>query len=586
MKGKWNTRKVVALALITLLALLGSTASVGGAALTLQDDVAAVTVTATRITWKPLVENGGATLTISGPDYYLQKEYGAGARIIFRSTDDAGDPLPDGVYVYQLDLIPIIDEDTRSGVDDAERGLTPAHDEELLVQGGAFTVAEGFFVVPAVEEGGRSAISDGSDGAPADQCIYDDLIVTGSFCVGFDCECGMSFGFDTIVLKEHNLRILFDDSSYTASYPRNDWRIAINDSINGGASYFGVEDVTGGRRIFTLEAGAPANSLYVEDYGRVGLGTSTPVVELHIKDSDTPTMRLEQDSSGGWTAQTWDVAGNESNFFIRDVTHGSALPFRIQPGTPSSTLNLKSDGSVGIGTWSPAYPLELETTGENAVFALDRTDGATGKFVVAAIKTAFGSVTNHKVEILVNDSAVAEFQTDGDLSIDGYLHEGSDVNAKEAFVAVDGGDVLERLDGVSISTWSFKASDDDARHMGPMAQDFYAAYGLGSDDRHISAMDVGGVALSAIKELDARNEVLEAENVALRSDVSDLEARVAALEAMVAGDAAPTALSPQSNIWLIVGLLLAGVTLGLGLSVCLIRMARRDSGSSLLKVGG
>jgi hypothetical protein len=310
------------------------------------------------------------------------------------------------------------------------------------------------------------------------------------------------------------------------------------------------------------------------------------VVELHIKDSDTPTVRLEQDSSGGWTAQTWDVAGNESNFFVRDATNGSKLPFRIQPGTPSSTLSLKSDGSVGIGTWSPAYPMELETTGENATFALDRTDGATGKFAVAAIKTSFGSVTNHKVEILVNNSAVAEFETDGDLSIDGYLHEGSDVNAKEGFVAVDGGDVLERLDGVTISMWSFKASDDGAHHMGPTAQDFYAAYGLGSDDKHISALDVGGVALAAIKELDARNEALEAENVALRSNVDDLEARVAALEAKVAGDAVPTALSLQGNILLIAGLLLVGVILGLGLSVCLIRMARRDSGSSLLKAGG
>jgi hypothetical protein len=309
-------------------------------------------------------------------------------------------------------------------------------------------------------------------------------------------------------------------------------------------------------------------------------------VEMHIKDSDTPTARLEQDSSGGWTAQTWDLAGNESNFFVRDVTNGSKLPFRIQPGTPSSTLSLKSDGSVGIGTWSPAYNLEVETTGANAQIAVDRTDGATGKFAALTNKTVFGSVTNHPTRIIANNVMVAEFEIDGDLSINGYLHEGSDVNSKEAFAAVDGKDVLERLDGVSISTWSFKAAEDGARHMGPMAQDFYAAYGLGSDDKHISAMDVGGVALVAIKELDARNEALEAENVALRSDVTDLEARVAALEAGGADAAASTAQLLQSNLLLIVGLLLAGVVLGLGLSVCLIRVARRDRGSSPLKVGG
>jgi hypothetical protein len=218
----------------------------------------------------------------------------------------------------------------------------------------------------------------------------------------------------------------------------------------------------------------------------------------------------------------------------------------------------------------------LERTGSNAVFALERTDGATGKLAVTGNKTAFGSVTNHKVQILVNDSSVAEFETDGDLSIDGYLHEGSDVNAKEAFVSVDGQDVLERLDGVPISTWRFKASEDDARHMGPVAQDFYAAYGLGSDDKHISALDVGGVALAAIKELDARNKVLMAENAELRDAVSGLEARVAALEAGTVGAVAASSQLAQANILLIVGLLLCGVLLGLGLSVCLIRLARQE----------
>ena len=73
-------------------------------------------------------------------------------------------------------------------------------------------------------------------------------------------------------------------------------------------------------------------------YGRVGLGTSVPYVELHIVDGDTPTVRLDQDGSAGWTAQRWDVAGNETNFFIRDATNGSRLPFRIFPGAPSNSL--------------------------------------------------------------------------------------------------------------------------------------------------------------------------------------------------------------------------------------------------------
>ncbi len=209
----------------------------------------------------------------------------------------------------------------------------------------AFSKFMGFLVTPAY----------------ADVVYNDDVIIDGSECVGNDCYSGMDFGFDTIRLTEHNLRIFFDDTSSTSSFPRNDWRIQINDSTDGGGSYFAIQDATEGVVPFTIEAGASANSLYVDDYGRVGLGTSVPYFELHIADGDTPTVRLEQDGSYGWTPQTWDMAGNETNFFIRDATHASRMPFRIQPNTPTSTLCLKSDGNVGIGTFSPDSELDVES---------------------------------------------------------------------------------------------------------------------------------------------------------------------------------------------------------------------------------
>ncbi|MGI9351142.1 MAG: hypothetical protein ACR2O3_06235, partial [Rhizobiaceae bacterium] len=183
--------------------------------------------------------------------------------------------------------------------------------------------------------------------ANADQVILDDLIVDGSECIGFDCVNGENFGFDTLKLKENNLRILFDDTSTAASFPRNDWRIRINDSANGGESYFAVEDATAGRTPFRVEAGARTNSLFVESSGDVGIGTSNPVVRLDMKDGDTPTVRLDQDGTSGWAPQIWDVAGNETNFFIRDATNGSLLPFRIRPGAPTSSLEIANDGDLG-----------------------------------------------------------------------------------------------------------------------------------------------------------------------------------------------------------------------------------------------
>lgn len=201
-----------------------------------------------------------------------------------------------------------------------------------------------------------------SMGIQADIVHLDDVIIDGSLCTGFDCVNGESFGFDTIRLKENNLRIKFQDTSSSANFPSRDWQITINDSANGGANKFSIDDIDGGRTPFTIEAGAPSNSLFVDDGGRLGLGTSTPVADVHTKSGNTPTLRLEQDGSSGFTPQTWDVAGNEANFFIRDVTNGSTLPLRIRPGAPTSAIDIAAGGDVGIGTGSPQEQLHVRGT--------------------------------------------------------------------------------------------------------------------------------------------------------------------------------------------------------------------------------
>ena len=207
--------------------------------------------------------------------------------------------------------------------------------------------------------------------AAADQVILDDLIVDGSICVGLDCVNGESFGFDTLRLKENNLRIHAQDTSSSASFPTYDWRLTFNDSSNGGRNRFSVECVDEGRESFTIEGCAPSNSLYVDDGGRIGFGTANPVVELHVVDGDTPTLRLEQDGSSGFTPQTWDVAGNEANFFIRDATNGSKLPFKIKPGAPTGSIFVAASGKIGLGTESPGGDLHVRDASANAVFDLD-----------------------------------------------------------------------------------------------------------------------------------------------------------------------------------------------------------------------
>jgi hypothetical protein len=78
-------------------------------------------------------------------------------------------------------------------------------------------------------------------------------------------------------------------------------------------------------------------------------------------------------------------------------------------------------------------------------------------------------------------------------------------------LAVNGHDVLERLIALPISTWHYRTDPAGIRHLGPMAQDFAAAFGLGSSDKLIDMLDANGVVMVAIQALFRRVVALEAQ---------------------------------------------------------------------------
>ena len=246
-----------------------------------------------------------------------------------------------------------------------------------------------------------------------DQVILDDLIVVGSLALGIDAVDGEDFGFDTFRLKENNLRIHFDDTSASSSFPSNDWRIVINDAINGGANYFGIEDATADIMPFKILASAPANAFFMAANGNIGLGTDAPVVKLHIADGNSPVLRIEQDASSGFTPQIWDIAGNEANFFIRDVTNRSNLPFRIRPGAPENALFIAANGNIGLGTATPNANASLELKSANKGFLLNR-------LTTAEKTTLEGALIAQDIGLMVYDTDIKGlFSWDGTQWISG-----------------------------------------------------------------------------------------------------------------------------------------------------------------------
>jgi trimeric autotransporter adhesin len=96
----------------------------------------------------------------------------------------------------------------------------------------------------------------------------------------------------------------------------------------------------------------------------------------------------------------------------------------------------------------------------------------------------------------------------------------SDRASKRAIKPASGRKVLRKLASVPVSTWSYRAQDRSIRHIGPMAQDFYRAFGVGEDRRHIDSVDADGVALAAIKGLSRKVERLQRKVASLEKRAS------------------------------------------------------------------
>jgi hypothetical protein len=388
----------------------------------IENNFANVTSVGSGVRFDVAGANGGMTLTVNAPDgRTFSKDY-RGASAEFTVTDKS---LPDGVYTYELRLQPALTRDQRDSLKAARKDDEPESDRAArkrpvtpnMVQSGSFALVNGQIYVAGMSEetrpakasvqpssaqpGNASRVLSGNtvtrlrnhrisllSSFMPDQVIADDLIVQGSACVGLDCVNNESFGFDTIRMKENNTRISFVDTSTGTGFPTNDWTIRANSNLSGGASFLAFVDRganspgdESGTIVFEVDAGAPANALKVDSIGRVGLRTATPVLDLHVNTGNTPAMRYEQNSSGGFTAQTWDVGANEANFFVRDVTGGSRLPFRVRPGAPTSSIDIGSTGNVGVGTASPGDKLSIEGS-------------VSGGIVGGYVKNTAGAVAN------------------------------------------------------------------------------------------------------------------------------------------------------------------------------------------------
>ncbi len=345
--------------------------------------------------------------------------------------------------------------------------------------------------------------------------------------------------------------------------------VALFEGSNAGGTWLSLDNTAGGRRwslistgpangetagqLLFFAGGAGGTKVTFRDTGNVGIGTVAPGERLEVYGPDaTLRLRNQNDSIGGFIGNTYGsvqlglynpsaaavnsiAAGAKRTLFGYDSTGkvGSMVnnyfspSFRNLLDDGAGNVSVSSGGALNFGSttrqmlnlWNSSYGIGVQP---NTLYL--RTDNNFAWYRGGA----------HAENTYDSGGGTTMMRLDGSgLTVNGTFFSSSDRHRKENFRTVKAHDVLDRLAALPIQKWNYK-DDAGVDHIGPMAQDFYAAFGLGVDDERISMVDADGVALAAIQGLLDLMKERDAAIASLRRDNEALQKRLAAIEQAVA----------------------------------------------------
>jgi hypothetical protein len=221
------------------------------------------------------------------------------------------------------------------------------------------------------------------------------------------------------------------------------------------------------------------------------------------------------------------AGGTENDIGIDSLasTIGGGFNNNIASNSFYSTIAGGNNNNIAANTSYATIPGGEDNAATHYAFAAGRRAKAnhTGAFVWGDSSDADVLSTNDNSLTFRASGGVRVF-SDGGLSAGVYLAPGSgtwsslsDRNAKENFTPADARKILDKVAALPLASWNYKAQDKSIRHLGPVAQDFHTAFGVGESDRTITTVDADGVALAAIQGLNQKlEEKLEAKDAELR----------------------------------------------------------------------
>jgi len=249
--------------------------------------------------------------------------------------------------------------------------------------------------------------------------------------------------------------------------------------------------------------------------------------------------------TGAVSGAQWDPANIGTYSFAAgvDPIASGVAAVSLGTGTIASGENATALGifaqASGVNSMALGTGVIASGLSSTALGRLASTNGRTGTFVYgdASTTTLFQAAGDN--QFLVRAAGGTGFFSNAALTAGVSLPAGggawvtlSDVRKKTAFRPLDGETVLAKLRVMPVQSWQYRSQDASIRHIGPTAQDFRAAFGVGESDTTITTVDADGVALAGVKALEARTSRLVAENAALRARLARTERAAMVVESL------------------------------------------------------
>ena len=291
----------------------------------------------------------------------------------------------------------------------------------------------------------------------------------------------------------------------------------VSNSATGNGSFIGGGGYTSGG--FSGNVASGEASVVGGGLGNTASGASSVV----------PGGAFNKAQGAGSFAAGFDAQALHDDCFVWSDGEGSSYyssdrvnQFKIQAG---GGMVLDVSGSSGLKP--AAFRINSTSTNGSALYIIQGSVDSTAGFANTGTGDLIRGWSGPSAGTLAFRVA-----NDGTVYVKGVALT-SDRKAKENFTPLNAQTLLAQVAALPITQWNYKDDSCQTRHIGPVAQDFHAAFGLnGADDKHISTVDEGGVALAAIQGL---NQKVESENSALRAENAELKHRLEALEKIVLG---------------------------------------------------